>query len=370
MTKETMELADIEQRPGLQRRMTPRLERGDRAPSTVYGATLTAQDAHPNEESARRANRNRSSGWSKYFATSAPTGANGLGHIPSAYVKNDGQAQSTERDHSDRSNIPSSNLVPTGYEAEHHTTLDGQPLSHVAMRSPAFNDSREDLAKRGSTTTDGQRGLIVDPNQRRSESDSISSYNRSATSSARNSEHREQTTWNPTGGNSFKDHLNSRPPSSDADRRMPSRGKSSHFFPGAGTSYRPQKSPKLEMGHTAAPSAEWSMPKATGMRPAEPRGSNVTVWPGSPGHRTNPSADYSKPAEQRLMAATDSALPKPLISQYIGPSPSERGSNATVFPSTYYPDNRPQRTQDTAARPVNNDLAWLNLGENGSLNRI
>lgn len=369
-----MELADINNRPDLQRRMTPRLERGDRPPSAVYGQNLTAQDAHAgNEESARRANRNRSSGWSKYFATSAPVGPNGLGHIPSGYVRtNDEAARALDRDPSQHSGVPSSSVVPPLVEAEPRRTIDGQPVVQVAMGSPAFNDSRDDLAKRGSTATEGQTGLIVDPN-RRSDGESISSYNRSATSSARNSDYQEQSNWTPTANNSFKDHINSAAPSADAYNRVPSRGKSSHFFPGAGTSFRPSKSPKMDSTRSGVPatSTPWTtLPKPMSAQPADARGSNMTIWPG---HRSNPSADYSKPAEQRIMATTNSALPQPpgtlMGPQIMGMGGDNRGSNATVFPAAHYPDHRGERSQDPA-KPVNSDLAWLNLGLNGSQNRF
>ena len=190
------------------------------------------------------------------------------------------------------------------------------------MGSPSFNDSREDLASRGSLAPEGQKGMIVDPNRPRSNSETISSYNRSTMSTTTSEFYNDSgtTPWTPTS-TSFKDHLNSRPPSSVyGEQRIPSRGKSGGgFFPGAGTSYRP---PKPKMGHSAAPSSDWASPKSSvGLRaPAqtEDRDSTVTVFP--------------------------------------------RG-----VPSAHYPGR--ERDQG-AAKPVNSDLGWLNLGYNGSQTRL
>ena len=416
---ETMEMADIE-KPPLTRKMTPRTERGDRLATGQYGATLAPKDAQDRNENTARANRNRSSGWSKYFATSAPTGANGLGHIPSAYVKktvttSDGSTYSNDRPAIQHTRIPSSTLVPG--LSEFRPSVDGQPVSHVAMGSPSFNDSRDDLAKRGSmAAAEGQRGLIVDPTRPRSHSESISSYNRSTMSSARTTSDYYNDSggsgavpWTPTG-TSFKDHLNNRPPSNaayDADKRVPSRGKSSHFFPGAGTSYRPPRSPKtstkttsseaappplLPAAVTPAPLRQAAAPAA--VAPADDRDSSMTVWPKFPAS----SADYSKPVEQqqqqqqqihqqqkmKQQSSVDQAWPVP--PKHFG-SPSStaiiqaqqaqaqggasggggdgggRDSSATVFPrgvpSAYYagarrppPQQQQQQQQQGVSRPV------------------
>ena len=308
---EPVEMVDIE-KPPVERRMTPRTE--PTPPAAQYGPTLTESDAEKDE----RERKKRSSGWSKYFATSAPTGPNGLSHLPSAYAKtntqSDGSAYSTDRA-SQPSHIPSSVAVPP-LDIDFGRTVDGQRLSHVAKGSPSFNDSREDLAKTGSFAPEGQRGLIVDPKRRGSQSESISSYNRSTMSSTMTGEffNESATPWTPTS-TSFKDHLNSRPPSSvyhPHESRVPSRGKSAGFFPGAGTSHRPQKSPKNKTGFSAA---EIRPPPK--VQPAEDRDSTMTVFP--------------------------------------------RG-----VPSAYYAD----RERGPPAKPANSDLGWLNLGLNNSQTRL
>lgn len=194
--------------------------------------------------------------------------------------------------------------------------MDGQRLSHVATGSPSFNDSREDLARGGSGAPEGQKGLIVDPNRPRSLSETISSYNRSTMSSTMTGDYYHDsgtTPWTPTT-NTFKDHLNSRPPSSVYEQqRLPSRGKSSGFFPGPGTSYKPSTKPK--MGHAAAPSSEW-------------------------------------------------ATPMPYPGLRVQKPPEDRDSTVTVFPkgvpSAYYAGREKQQEQ---GKPINSDLGWLNLND-------
>ena len=314
---ENVEMMDIgDKKMVVERKPVPRDE--PKPPAAQYGPMLSAQDA----EKDARDRRKRSSGWSKYFATSQPTGADGLSHLPSVYVKpntvSDGSSYSTDRVPSQPSRIPSSALVPP-LDIDFSKTVDGQRLSHVTMGSPAFNDSREDLRSHGSgLAPEGQRGLIVDPSRPRSGSDSISSYNRSTMSSGMTSDYYNEsgmTPWTPTSA-TFKDHLNSRPPSSVYESRVPSRGKSAGFFPGSGTSYRP--APKSKIGHSAASSsasAGLNVPSAK----ADDRDSNVTVFP--------------------------------------------KG-----VPSAYYAGR--EREQSKRAKPVNSDLGWLNLGLNGSQTRI
>lgn len=329
---ERVELVDIEKRPPpVERKALPRSAGSADATAGVTGASLLGADLANNEMSDRR---NRSSGWSKYFATSQPTGADGLGHLPSAYLKpdtkSDGSFYSNDRGVSQPSRIQSSALIPP-LDIDFSRTVDGQRLSHVTSGSPAFNDSREDLARRGSVGNvgvhEGQKGTIVDPSRPRSQSESLaSSYNRSTMSSNMTSEFFNDsgaTPWTPTS-TSFKDHLISRPPSSNYtnsihEARVPSRGKSAGFFPGSGTSYRPART---KMSHTAAPSSEWASPQAkpaaleTPQRPAEGRESTMTVFP--------------------------------------------KGVS-----STYYSERDKQQIAG-AGKPVNSDLGWLNLGLNNN----
>lgn len=130
---EPMELANLDEKPFEKRRsLVARTE--PKVPPAHYGPMLTAEDAKTNDSKERR---NRSSGWSKYFATSQPTGPNGLSHIPSAYVKSNTQSDSSmyshERVPSQPSQIPSSILVPP-LDIDFNKTVDGQRLSHVAKR--------------------------------------------------------------------------------------------------------------------------------------------------------------------------------------------------------------------------------------------
>ena len=336
IASEPVELVDLDEKKMAEQRRPSMIARTEpKPPAAHYGPTLTAQDARISQDAKDR--RKRSSGWSKYFATSQP---NDLSHLPTAYTKHstlgsDASVYSNDRIPSQPSQIPSSALVPP-LDIDFSKSVDGQRLSHVATGSPSFNDSREDLP-RGSLAHEGQRGLIVDPNRPRSQSETISSYNRSTMSSTMTGEYYNEsgmTPWTPTSA-TFKDHLisrptsDSRPPSSVYEtNRLPSRGKGSGFFPGAGTSYRP--SPKSKMGHSASPSSDWASPPP-------PKTSSV----GAGGLKVQ------KPAEGR-----DSTL--------------------TVFPrgvpSAYYADGR-EREQDPA-KPVNSDLAWLNLGLNGSQSRL
>ncbi|KAK3113602.1 hypothetical protein LTR53_008956 [Teratosphaeriaceae sp. CCFEE 6253] len=285
--------------------------------------------------------RKRSSGWSKYFATSGPTGPNGISHLPAAYVK--GQTASGHTTdgsaYSHPSRIPSSVLVP--------------PLDiDFTTGSPSFNNSREDLARRGSTAgfVDGQKGLIVDSpgHDRRSHMSQISGYSLSSTnkrttmgstlSSNMTDYYNESgnTPWSQTPV-SFKDHLvDSRPTSSDRptssnyttsvyEPRVPSRGKNGGgFFPGSGTSYKASgKASKL-----GAPAPELPPPPRppglTITKPAEDRDSTITVFP-----RGVPSAYYAKGIEAK----------------------AQPGARAEQ-------------------KSTSNDMSWLNLGLAGNPNKI
>lgn len=313
LAKEKIEMKDIgEKKMTVERKPVPRTE--PKPGAAQYGPMLTEQDAAKDERDRRK----RSSGWSKYFATSQPSDRQS--HIPSVYVKSDdGSVYSSDRVPSQPSRIPSSVLVPP-LDIDFSKTVDGQRLSHVTMGSPAFNDSREDLASRGSIAQEGQRGLIIDPGRPRSQSESISSYNRSTMSSAMTSDYYNEsgmTPWTPTS-NSFKDHLISRPTSSVYDPRIPSRSKGGSFFPGAGTTYRPTKS---KMGHSADSSGT------------------------SAGLRVPSRVD-------------------------------ERDSDVSVFPQNVQPAYQAGREKEpqSPSKPVNSDLGWLNLGlansQNNSQTRI
>lgn len=356
IVSEPVELRNLDEKKMAEQRRPSLIARTEpRVPAAHYGPNLTAEDA---KDASDR--RKRSSGWSKYFATSQPTGPNGLSHLPSAYGKgntlSDASMYSNDRGVSQPSHIPSSALVPP-LDIDFSKTVDGQRLSHVTSGSPAFNDSREDLASRGSLAPEGQRGLIVDPNRPRSQSETISSYNRSTMSSTMTtSEYYNNDPaplpWTPTS-TSFKDHLNSRPPSSvyDASQRVPSRGKSSNFFPGSGTSYKARSSRERKMGHSGAPTSEWASPQRmpSGLKipqkPVEDRDSTVTVFPTGV-----PSMQYP-----------GKSIPAPQITRPWA-NDGDRDSTLTQFPgvpSAYYPGKR----EPDPAKPVNSDLGWLNLNE-------
>ncbi|KAF2210776.1 hypothetical protein CERZMDRAFT_112958 [Cercospora zeae-maydis SCOH1-5] len=275
-----------------------------------------------------RVERKRSSGWSKYFATSAPVGPHGLSHIPSAYVKPtevghdaDSEYSTDMRRLSEASKIPSSALVPP-LDIDFTKTMDGQRLSHVASKSPAFMDSREDLARTGSAGAmgDGQSGQIVDP--RSSQATSVNSYdNRSTISSNVTSEyfHETHTPWTPMNGD-VTDPGRATSSVYTNSVRAASRGRSTGFFPGAGTVYKPTA--KVKLSATAGPSSEWASPKAPAL--------------------------FNKPAEDRDKA---------------------RDSTVTVFPGADYLDSLPRTRgpQTTAGAhaesgPNNTDMSWLNLG--------
>lgn len=328
---ESVELVDLDEK-SLERGVTPR--NNAKLPAAQYGPTLTERDAARGLSDAKQ-HRNRSSGWSKYFATSAPTGPNGLSHIPSAYIDKANTASARPMNEPDSAHSLNSRIKSSTFAApldiDFGKTIDGQRLSTVASGSPALNDSRDDIALRDGSFAlpEGERGLIVDPNRRRSHTESItSSYNRSTMSSAMTSEYYNESTttttpWSPARAGSFKEYAISRPRTSSnysSEPRVPSRGKAS-FFPGAGTgsaSYRSTRSPRIRTGSTAN-----STPEIGGI-------------------------DHN-------------AFPKP-------PSNIGRESGLTVLPKSTYLTY--QETIREPGKPVNTDLGWLNLGLNNSQTRL
>ena len=184
----------------------------------VPGSTLAppgVMDYDTEKELAPMDDRSRSSGWSKYFATSGPTGPNGISHLPAAYLKSQSQSYLTDDgsvySSQHLSRLPSSVLVPP-LDIDFSKTLDGQRLSHVASGSPSFFDSREDLAKRGSMGAEGQAGLIITPRPSSSRSHisgmSLSTNNRMTLSSNITSDYYNEsghTLWSPTANATFKD---------------------------------------------------------------------------------------------------------------------------------------------------------------------
>lgn len=369
-------------------------------PVAVYGAHLSEKDA------VREERKHRSSGWSKYFATSQPAGPNGLSHLPSAYHKqnivsmiSDGSRYSTDNAHPEPSQIPSSSFAPP-LDIDFNKTIDGHRMSHVTAHNPAFSDSREDLSKPGAASLpEGQAGMIEDARRVSGQSArTMSSYNNRSTLSSNltNDYYHDpgNTPWTPMT-NSLKDPIISRPPSSQYtasihEPRVPPRGKSAGFFPGAGTSYRP--SGKVKMSHSAAPSSDWAapvMPKTARaappkqpdllkngitivkpMRPVETRDSaamfsGLSVEP----RRTGPSSDlappkavFAKHADSRdstvtifpsglespktegLSSRTNTALAAPTAA-FTRPPTDSRESTMTIFPSGLEPASPPAKVK-------------------------
>jgi hypothetical protein len=291
-----------------------------------------------------RAERKRSSGWSKYFATTAPSGPNGLSHIPSAYIK-PGTSPIPESEYSgdgERGRVSriSSSAMVAPLDINFHKTADGQRLSQVASRSPALFNAKDDFAFRGSSDiVEGQRGLIVDPSDPRgSQATSVSSYdNRSTMDSTATSEFYNEsghTPWTPTSGqrpaNSNNvvpvppiDRDRERRTSSvytasafDADDRRPSRGKSAGFFPGTGVGYA--KPSKIKLSHNARPTADWAAP---------------------------PNAPFATKPAGEIRDSTSSTV--------------------TVFPgvpSSYYDNRAKENSKANESTARNTDMSWLNLG--------
>lgn len=308
--------------------------------SSMLGADMA--DKHIKE------GRKRSSGWSKYFAANQP--GTHLSHIPSVYVKpqrvSDGSRYSGELAPSAQSRAPSSAMVaPLDFKFDQ--TADGQRVSHVAMGSPHISHSHSDMSRHGSLPGPGQKGQIVGGDSRVSaiSGGSLSLYEGGDRSTLNSSmtddffaEHGDS--WTPIGGvpaptapGNFKDHLNGRPPSStsasvtyevDQGARVPSRGRSAGFFPGAGTSYRPQSRPRTSAS----------------------TGASGVV---SPIQATFPTGGISN----GLMT----------------PQRTEgRESTLTIFPSAASFESPPPKQttaapQMTVAKSTTNDISWVNLAE-------
>lgn len=355
---------------------------GDKPP--LPGSTLAVPGAAAHDTSLdkeTRTERKRSSGWSKYFAASQPTGPNGLSHIPSAYIKPSTLSADVESEYSSdtksqRSRIPSSALVPP-LDIDFTKTADGQRLSHVATGSPALVDSREDFARSGraGVVSDGQKGQIVD--SRDSRATSINSFdNRSTISSNVTSEYYQEihTPWTPMSGDVT---TRGRPTSSVYTNsvhgeRKPSRGRSAGFFPGAGTSYKPSKA-KLGLSHAAGPSSEWASPKAPAMmnRPTEARDSTA-IFAGA--HSRAVDVELTPPRKPLTGTMMNADLTPPRAPGLTGRPAEARDSTVTIFPGADYLDS-PERKNNQAApgaqqgptnqTPANtDDMSWLNLGLN------
>lgn len=321
-----------------------------------------------------RAERKRSSGWSKYFATTQPTGPNGVSHIPSVYVKPgpSNTASSRESEYSQdgaasqNSRISTSVKVPP-LDIDFAKIGDGHRLSKVATGSPHYFNSQDDFASRGSVDiAEGQRGLIVDP--RRSQATSISSYgNRSTLDSTATSEFYNEsghTPWTPMSGNHGmisrdrdigSSHSHERRTSSvytatsyDPSGRRPSRGKGTGFFPGAGTTYVKPKSSRLNQSAPASPKLE--MPrlpfaaKAGDVR--DSTASDVTVFPD--GKEADDDMAWARPPKA------------PFAGAKVGDVRDSTASDMTVFPGGVEDDKEHMKEGD--AKPTNSDMSWVKLG--------
>ncbi|KAI7116649.1 hypothetical protein KC317_g18509, partial [Hortaea werneckii] len=153
--------------------------------------------------------------------------------------------------------------------------------------------------------------------------------------------------------------------------RLPSRGKGSGFFPGAGTSYRPPAKStmsKVSSVNLPPPNEEASKPELLNPHQAaqnHDRDSTMTVFPGSGGVDEAPTSNQT--------------APKPNLLDVRQHAPTQdRDSTMTVFPrgvpSAYYA-NREQAGADEAPghegenrkptqsnqQPVMSDMSWVNL---------
>lgn len=280
----------------------------------VPGAAVVKGNSHLDPNT--RAERKRSSGWSKYFATTQPTGPNGVSHIPSVYVKptaENAAAGTISRDseysndgaRSQSSRIAS--VVVPPLDLDFAKLGDGHRMSKVATGSPSFFNSQDDFARRGSTdVAEGQRGLIVDADSRRSQATSISSYgNRSTIDSTATSEYCNEsghTPWTPmsasqgrgmdreivvgAGNHERKTSSVYTASTYDPSGRRPSRSKgSAGFFPGAGTTY--VKAPKTKLRDASTPASPTALEFAPPRAPfaakvsdvRDSTSSTVTVFP-------------------------------------------------------------------------------------------
>jgi hypothetical protein len=405
--KKYLAVAPVHKKPGTQNLPPPRIN--------VLGSS-------PEDEIVLR---DRSSGWSRYFSTSQP---NDLTHIPSAYVigrKSDGSEWQDSGHSSGVSRIPSSALVAP-LDIDFSKTVDGQRLSNVVFASPAFSDSREDLARRGSTV-DGQEGHIESADRPLSSSNTASSYDRSTMSSDYyNGISSANTPWTPVSNsyNNVAIQDRSRPTSSlytnsVHEQRVPSRGartQNSGFFPGSGTTAfnKPQK---LRLGHAASPTSDWASatgaakdtpllkqpPPVAALAAVHDRDSTATVFPHENGNRWTANVPKDTPAGalqpprapgfangDRAADTRDSTVTvfprdngdawtakssndlRPpqapgMAANDNGRPAEDRDSTVTVFPrgvpSAYYA-NRPKEIDEheTRKHPMSSDMSWVNLG--------
>ncbi|WPG99594.1 Hypothetical protein R9X50_00241200 [Acrodontium crateriforme] len=345
LVSEPMEMVNMQEKGSVD--AATKSPRHSEAPPVAYhnyGANLTTGDA-------TKGVRKRSSGWSKYFASNTPTGPNGLSHIPSVYVKPQHMSDASQYT-IDRRASEISLQAPSPV-----AMVDGQRLSHVATGSPAFSDSRKLLTNDGNNAAiaaRGQKGRIVDPNQKRrgstgSDSRTISTDG-SVLSSVLTEDYEDggKRAWSPTR-NPATNTTAPRPTSSNytasvyyEPHQHPTRNKGNiGFFPGAGTTYRPCSKPPPP--RSARPSLDGAAPPAVlpivasempFARPAEDRDSTVTVFP-----RGMPAAYYGE-SENKEISAT--ALPR-----------QQQSSAKTDSPAT-----QPGQSEG--------DMSWLNLGLNGA----
>lgn len=270
----------------------------------------------------------RTSGWSKYFSTSQPQGNE---HLPSAYANDRNstvsQWPSTRAASTDQSRIPSSVLVPP-LDVDFSKTVDGQRLSNVISHSPSFADSREDLASRGSTLT-GHQGKIENGDRPLSDTNTVSSYDRSTMSSDYyNGMSSINSPWTPFSNGDDHRPASSVYTASIHERRLPSRAarsQGSGFFPGAGATPRP---PKLKLNQEQKNSSELpgatSSPRDAGKDspllnsppPIAPpaavhdRASTATVFPQQTGNRWTANMSRDELMAQDNLMTHDLAPPR------------------------------------------------------------
>ncbi|KAK0365609.1 hypothetical protein LTR59_007133 [Friedmanniomyces endolithicus] len=244
--------------------------------------------------------RKRSSGWSKYFATSGPTGPNGISHLPAAYL----QSQKTSGSHpsTSTSQRPSTaSASPKSQPAPPPSTTRAKTSPAAAARPNSPKAKKASSSTPPPSTAAPDLGLLPlnqqahNHQQQRHErvlqrpiwthalepadpkplepnpSDHLNDSSRPSSSTT-------TTNLNNSGG--------ARPTSSQYttslyEPRVPSRGKNGGgFFPGSGASYKPSSSNKpSRLGSSAELPPPPAVPGLSDGRPAEERDSTITVFP-------------------------------------------------------------------------------------------
>lgn len=332
--------------------------------------------------------RKRSSGWSRYFATSQP--ADNGSHLPSAYQKDGTGPTQAAKDPAYTSvysqapslpvipaHIPSTTLMPP-LNIDFTTTLDGQRLSKVVSANPSYSNSHENLSRQADVARIEKLGRT--PSTRTTAS---SFDDRVTMSSNAHSEYytKPQEAWTPmTMATSFKDHVNASDPNSRRasstytasvyGERPRSKGgvhQSQGFFPGAGTLGQNKAASKNKLTYSAAPSADWGSINNENMvalkdalSTRDTMHSNVTVFP-------EPMHDGAYTATTRQLSQKGTNVSKPVdngsgMAGLTRTTTHDSPSNMTLFPRTVEIKQFSGIPKPTNGKPAGNtDVSWVNL---------